>query len=511
MCDASNSSNSHDKQIGSIITFKYQELSSHGNPRFPVFLRERPDLTWEDVVKNAKTKAPFSQLKQRSPKLQKQHSILFSTVPSRDQSTGKKIITDADIDDHAADDDDETSGSSGSGGSGGDGGADGGAGGDGDGDDDLTSSQKTKKAAAKKGGKRACKYGANCFRTNPLHLEQFEHPARASDDDFGGDDASAAGGGGGDDHTDTKHSVGRTDSKAKGSAAAGGGAAEDDDPELPADMESDGKKSKDELNTEVDEVSHGVGSRSDSTSSTGSKKAKRKPPVALPEITNGKDSNVFKRKKVAGSADVAAAKKVACFYGSKCYQTNAAHLARFSHPSDADSKTGSGGSGGDSADGNSSDAEIEELREKAQATKLEARLVKSESTTSLEAKEIDAKLAEYFDLGLASDDDEPAGSSSSAAAAAAASHDHKSDHHKPTAASRAASGGAAAAASAGGGGGGADLDDSGSSNAWGIASDGEEEEQVTLTVSKKEWEAFQKMTAAVADVANSVKAKAAKK
>jgi hypothetical protein len=62
-----------------------------------VFLRERPDLTWDDVVRNAKTKVPFSQMKQRAPKLQKQHSIMFSTVPSRDQATGKKIVTDQDI------------------------------------------------------------------------------------------------------------------------------------------------------------------------------------------------------------------------------------------------------------------------------------------------------------------------------------------------------------------------------------------------------------------------------
>ena len=33
-------------KIGSIITFKYQELSTGGIPRFPTFLRIRPDAIW---------------------------------------------------------------------------------------------------------------------------------------------------------------------------------------------------------------------------------------------------------------------------------------------------------------------------------------------------------------------------------------------------------------------------------------------------------------------------------
>jgi hypothetical protein len=59
---------------------------------FPVFLRARPELTWDDVCKNAKTKTPFSQIKKIIPALKKQHSILFSTVPSRDQGSGTKLF-----------------------------------------------------------------------------------------------------------------------------------------------------------------------------------------------------------------------------------------------------------------------------------------------------------------------------------------------------------------------------------------------------------------------------------
>ena len=40
-------------KIGSVVTFRYQELTQDGVPRFPVFLRVRNDVEWEDVV-NAK-------------------------------------------------------------------------------------------------------------------------------------------------------------------------------------------------------------------------------------------------------------------------------------------------------------------------------------------------------------------------------------------------------------------------------------------------------------------------
>ncbi len=89
-------------KIGSIVTFKYQELSNDGNPRyvvvllyiavginsacgrFPAYLRERTDVTWADVLEAAKTKPPFSTKKKVVPALKKQHTIMFSTVPSLD-------------------------------------------------------------------------------------------------------------------------------------------------------------------------------------------------------------------------------------------------------------------------------------------------------------------------------------------------------------------------------------------------------------------------------------------
>lgn len=144
-----------------VITFKYQELSSHGNPRFPVFLRERVDMTWDDVLSACKKRPPFSQLKRAVPVLKKQHSILFSTIPSRDEK-GKKVVTTDDEDQDVDDEDDEPASvsSSKTASKADDGDA---SDGDVDGDD---------------GGVPPCRYGAMCFRTNADHLKKFSHPKK---------------------------------------------------------------------------------------------------------------------------------------------------------------------------------------------------------------------------------------------------------------------------------------------------------------------------------------------
>jgi hypothetical protein len=127
-------------KINSVITFKFQELSNNGHPRFPVFLRVRNDLTWNDVLEAAKTKKPMSVIQKIIPsaKLSKQHSILFSVIPSRDANTGNKIVTS----------DDE--------------------------DDDETTSSKTTDT------RKVCQYGAKCYRTNPDHYKQFQHPSSSA-------------------------------------------------------------------------------------------------------------------------------------------------------------------------------------------------------------------------------------------------------------------------------------------------------------------------------------------
>lgn len=158
-------------KIGTIISFKYQEMSDQGHPRFPVFLRERTDMSWKDVLENAKTKAPFSSLKKKTlvPQLKKQHSILFSTIPSRDADTGKKVVTSNDTDDVAEDEADNL----------------------------LTKKTAMLPPASpvvtgkKRGatGKRMCQYGAMCYQKNKDHLDKFDHPEAEEDAD---DDAPAA-------------------------------------------------------------------------------------------------------------------------------------------------------------------------------------------------------------------------------------------------------------------------------------------------------------------------------
>ncbi|UJR31854.1 hypothetical protein I4U23_019330 [Adineta vaga] len=128
---------------GSVITFKFQELSNAGIPRFPVFLRIRSDLTWNDVLEAAKTKTPISTTQKVVPsaKLSKQHSILFSIIPSRDVKTGKKVV--------ASDE---------------------------EGEQISSSSPSTSTSKTKTDNQEVCQYGAKCYRTNADHLKQYQHP-----------------------------------------------------------------------------------------------------------------------------------------------------------------------------------------------------------------------------------------------------------------------------------------------------------------------------------------------
>jgi len=92
-----------------------------------------PHLTWKDVVENAKTKVPFSQVKMKKAELKKQHSVLFSSIPSRDPD-GNKVLNSDDEDDLSF----------------------------------QTSSPK----------KLQCKYGSDCYRSSKEHLEKFSHPSK---------------------------------------------------------------------------------------------------------------------------------------------------------------------------------------------------------------------------------------------------------------------------------------------------------------------------------------------
>ena len=143
--------------VGSVVTFKYQELSHKGHPRFPVFLRLREDMTWPDVIANAKTKLPYSQVQHKQKPLRqmsKQHSILFSTIPSRDEH-GRKVITQDDVEE---DDDDALSGGA-----------------------DVLRADVDEDDEDEDGGvvdktKPLCKYGSLCYRRiNDEHNRAYRH------------------------------------------------------------------------------------------------------------------------------------------------------------------------------------------------------------------------------------------------------------------------------------------------------------------------------------------------
>ena len=119
---------------GAVVTFKFQETSNSGSPRFPVFLRIREDVTWADVKTNAAKDKPFSEQKKLSVHLKQKHSILYTTVPSRDQESGAKQITDDDAIEPAV----------------------------------MEPGKTTEKPV--------CKYAELCFQTNEHHLAIFSHP-----------------------------------------------------------------------------------------------------------------------------------------------------------------------------------------------------------------------------------------------------------------------------------------------------------------------------------------------
>jgi PBZ domain len=123
------------------------KVSDSGTPRFPTFLRVREDLTWQDVLDQAKVDKPFSQLQKKHSLINKQHSVLFSAIPSRDPVTGNKVVT--------SDDEDESA------------------------QDAASSSAASSAAPAAAGGKTPCKYGAACYQTSEQHLQAFSHPQAA--------------------------------------------------------------------------------------------------------------------------------------------------------------------------------------------------------------------------------------------------------------------------------------------------------------------------------------------
>lgn len=70
--------------VGSVISFKYQNLTAKGVPRFPVFLRARADKTWDEVVADAQKDVDDKASGAGGPPaLSRTPSLLMSSVEPR--------------------------------------------------------------------------------------------------------------------------------------------------------------------------------------------------------------------------------------------------------------------------------------------------------------------------------------------------------------------------------------------------------------------------------------------
>ena len=91
----------HPPKVGSIITYKYFELSEKLKPRFPIFVDVRHDLDWDDYCKTYKPPT-----KKTPPALKKTHTIMFSDVLTAGGKLEPSTVPALDEDDDNADDDD---------------------------------------------------------------------------------------------------------------------------------------------------------------------------------------------------------------------------------------------------------------------------------------------------------------------------------------------------------------------------------------------------------------------
>lgn len=111
----------HPPKIGSIVTIQHQGLTITQKPRFPIFLRRREDVSWDDLCLDYKLKDH-----QTDPNVASQRQPVQPTQQmKRKEKQGKQDKRDK---------------------------------------HDTTHTQV------------ACKYGAQCYRQNPKHLKLFSHP-----------------------------------------------------------------------------------------------------------------------------------------------------------------------------------------------------------------------------------------------------------------------------------------------------------------------------------------------
>ncbi|KAF9102568.1 hypothetical protein BGX27_010953 [Mortierella sp. AM989] len=196
-------------KTGTVITYKFQELSNKLNPRFPTFVGERIDIKWADYCKSYKPPTLKVATPAKVVSLLKQKSLVFQD--GDDVSTSDLSVAILDVESNSESDQDEKSSDSDTGSvysanssttsrtpptsattsspgsrssssvnrkraraqtlqndinSGDD---------DGNNDSDVDGSS----GSSSSGGKlEPCRYGASCYRKNPDHLKKFSHPQK---------------------------------------------------------------------------------------------------------------------------------------------------------------------------------------------------------------------------------------------------------------------------------------------------------------------------------------------
>ncbi|KAG0223865.1 hypothetical protein BGW41_005339 [Actinomortierella wolfii] len=181
-------------KVGSVITYKFQELSNTLTPRFPSFVGERIDIKWEDYCKTYKPPSLKQATSAQVVTLLKQKSLIFTDYKAS-SSTRESVDGDFTLETTSTSSASSSSSSSAS--------------------DSGTSSMTDKKrklASVYKitssttttslpspaisntssshkvtspsrnsdddsdDKREPCKYGAQCYRKNPDHLRKYKHP-----------------------------------------------------------------------------------------------------------------------------------------------------------------------------------------------------------------------------------------------------------------------------------------------------------------------------------------------
>jgi len=71
--------------VGKVITYKYQNMTAKGVPRFPVFQRVRTDKSWEEVVADAQKDADDKAAGSSAPSIARQPSLMAEALASKRQ------------------------------------------------------------------------------------------------------------------------------------------------------------------------------------------------------------------------------------------------------------------------------------------------------------------------------------------------------------------------------------------------------------------------------------------